>query len=219
MNQKIYIIDDHEIFSKGLQFTIQTNNLCDEVKIFSNEEDFYSETIFEKPSMIIVDHILEKTTGIELIFRIKSVHKTVKSLLISSIQDEQIKSVCIENGINGYIYKSELENSIILAIQCILKGGIYYSGSQNINWNERSHHNKINPFSKLTNRELEIVRYTIKGFPCKKIANILEISDRTVQRHYENIYEKLGKQSTVQLARKAYLWGIIKEEDLKQWDY
>jgi DNA-binding NarL/FixJ family response regulator len=212
MNQIIYIIDDHEIFLKGIHFLLIENKISSHIKTFIDEKVLMMQLEMETPFMIIADHLLEKGTGLELILKIKQKNKQVKALLISSIKDSDIKNLCMTHNIEGYIYKSENEKNTLTAIKTILNNGTYYSDSK-INLHHERFTNEVNPFSKLTNRELEIVRFLVKGFQHNEIASQIGISPRTVHRHCENITEKMGKHSKSQLARKAFLWGVIKEED------
>lgn len=206
--ERIYLIDDHEVFLLGLKTLIEKNNLSKKVRTFLKERDFLHAILEEVPDMVIVDHILKETTGIELISKAKQINSNIKSLLVSSVEDSELKDACIENGIGGYIYKSELHTNIISAISTIIDGEAYFSNIKDSTINARAY-DKINPFSLLTDRELQVVHYLIQGLSYKEISDSTLISIKTVQQHCYNITQKLGKMSRLQLAQRAYKWGII----------
>jgi two-component system, NarL family, invasion response regulator UvrY len=213
--ESIYIIDDHEVFLIGIKTILQKNGISD-LRTFTSGDDFCLQVIQNKPSMVIVDQMLELNTGIELILRIKAVHgENLKTILISSIKDPSIKELCVKYGIHGYIDKSEKEEKIFAAIRTILNGGTYYSSDSKIEKNLYKVLDKANPFSKLTKRELEVARLLAKGLPHREIGNLLRIQEKTVQYFSANITSKLGQNTVRQLARQAYIWGILKDDSFE----
>ncbi len=65
-----------------------------------------------------------------------------------------------------------------------------------------------NPFYILTQREIEVVHELTTGKTQQKISEKLGISVRTVEKHRENIKQKLGKMSLAELTKKAFIWGL-----------
>lgn len=213
----IYILDDHELFSKALKSSIEGTYENTKVRIFLQAEDLYQTLPEEEPNVVIADLMLASGTGLEAISRVRAIYKNVKAILISSAKEEQIKDVCIESGIQGYIYKSELEQDIIAAIDSVLNGGTYYSNEiQDDDIEIVQSYDKINPFSKLTKRELEVIVCLSKGMTYSEIAKKMEVSRKTVNNHRVNITKKLGKMSLQHLLAKAQIWGVIKENNIVQ---
>ncbi|MCB1190102.1 MAG: response regulator transcription factor [Leptospiraceae bacterium] len=211
----VYIIDDHEIFLVGLRATIENSGLNVVVRTFVIPEELYRSMQEEEPDIIIADLILSISTGLEVILRARALLKNVKAILISSTKEDRIKEMCQKSEIQGYIYKSESEKDILSAIQTVLEGGEYYSeesGTEDIEVVKS--YDKINPFSKLTKRELEVVVYLSKGMSYSEIAKQMNISSKTVNTHRVNITEKLGKMSLQHLIMKANIWGIVKSHNL-----
>lgn len=206
----LFLIDDHEIFLLGLRSVLLEKSVTslDHIQIFSREDVLLKSIQESPPDMLIADHILEETTGIELIFKAKKKHSTLKTLLISSVKDDELKETCIEHGIDGYIYKSEMNEKIIQAVSTILNGGNYFSEIDNKSVKRRSM-DKLNPFSVLTKRELQIVEHLIRGETFREISDNMSISHKTVQQHSYNITQKMGKLTRMQLAQKAIKWKII----------
>lgn len=127
-NKKIYIIDDHEIFLRGLKFSIKEYFQNTKAFIFVQPEELYQFSLENKPDLIIADFKLSNgKIGLDVILRIRTLHKDLKTILISSAKEDRIKELCQQNHIQGYIYKSEPEKIIHLAIQSILEGSTYYT--------------------------------------------------------------------------------------------
>ncbi len=211
----IYIIDDHEIFLSGIKVSVEKLNLNAKILTFIAVEGLFESMQNEQPDIVIADQILNSSyTGLEVILKTKSMYKDVRTVLISSIQETKIKELCIQNGIQGYIHKSECVSSFTDALKTIVDGGSYYSGNTTVNTIQVRPHEKINPFSKLTQRELDIVVYLSKGMEHSEIAKQMNISEKTVNNHRANITEKIGKMSLSHLIIKANIWGVIQGQDL-----
>lgn len=210
----VYIIDDHEIFLLGLKAVVQNFDRNIDVKTFTSSEKLYESLEIDKPELLIADQVLTNTTGLEVIMRVRSIYKSIKAILISSLKESELKNVCIEYGIQAYIYKSEFEKDIHAAIQSVMNGKTYFSDSFYETPVKSLMLDKINPFSKLTHREIEVVRHLALGLELSEIAEKMDISLNTVKNHRANITEKLGKMSLTHLILKASAWGIIKGDNL-----
>lgn len=211
----IYIIDDHEIFLLGLKTALEKLEFNAIVRIFLSAGELYQSLKEEEADIIIADLILSSGTGLEVILRAKALYKNIKTILISSTQEERIKDICQQNGIQGYLYKSEMESDILKAVRNVLEGKTYYSEDSPLEKIEVVKvHNKVNPFSKLTNRELEVVVCLSKGMSYSEIAKQMNISTKTVNTYRVNITEKIGKMSLQHLLMKASIWGVVNSHNL-----
>lgn len=187
-----------------------------QVLTFSRPEDLMEQSRRMEPNLIIADLMLaDRKTGLETLLNIKEYCNKSKCILISSTKEDQIQELCQNNDIQGYVYKSESIKGIIHAVEEVLGGGNYYSQStpteeiQVVRIQE-----KVNPFSRLTKRELEVVSHLAQGMSYAEIAEAMSISPRTVNNHRVNITDKIGKMSIRHLAMKAKIWGVVQESNV-----
>jgi len=104
----------------------------------------------------------------------------------------------IQAGARGYVLKDAPGKDIVLAIETVMSGGIYYSAALASQLAKPQH-----PDNQLTQREHEILRHIANGESNKHIARELDLSVRTVETHRLNIKRKLGIEGQAELIKFA----------------
>lgn len=211
-NAAVYILDDHEIFLTGVRVMLEKSGFVSNVKGFLNLSELLNAAEKEKPDLVIADQMLGKGTGVEAVHKIRELYPDLKAIIISSARDRLIREVCEKNSIQGYIVKSESEKKFIDSVKDVLQNRKSYPnffGSAEI---LEDSFETVNPFASLTRREIEVVRHLANGLQMAEIAKEMGISQKTADNHRRSITEKIGKVTTVQLVRKAYLWGVVTED-------
>ena len=211
---KIIIAEDHDIFALGLKVAIQS---CPEYEVFAEVKcgtDLVTQAKTSSFDLLIVDYVLPDISGLDAILEIKKEKPDTKSIIISSAKDPRLSSLFKENGVNGYIFKSELRSTILVGIREVLSGNSYFSLPSEIAVKTHEPMDGPNPFKSLTPKEIEVLILIVKGFSNSEIGDKLAVSTRTVETHKRNIDIKMGKLPRTQLARLAYLWKIVSDEEL-----
>ncbi len=207
---KIFIVEDHPIFRKGLAQLI--NNEKDLTVCGEAEDTFNAFKGFEekKPDLVIIDITLKDRSGIDLIkdSRIKFPNMPI---IVLSMHDEKIYAErTLKAGAKGYVMKQEAPETIIKAIHHVLKGNIYVSDqiatrifSMMLDGKSRI---DSSPVDLLTDRELEVFELIGQGLGTRQVAYKLNISIKTVENHRVHIKEKLSLKSAIELVQRATLW-------------
>ncbi|HMV79452.1 MAG TPA: response regulator transcription factor [Leptospiraceae bacterium] len=208
----VYILDDHEIFLTGVRVMLERSGLASTVKSFLNLSELYDAAKNEKPDLIIADQMLGQGTGAEAVLKLRELYPDLRAIIVSSARDRLIKEVCERNSIQGYIVKSEPEKKFLFSVREVLLNRKSYPDFSESSDISDDRFETVNPFSKLTKRELELVRHLANGLQMIEIAKEMGISQKTADNHRRSITEKIGKVTTVQLVRQAYLWGVVREE-------
>lgn len=210
----IYIIDDHAIFGKGLKYLLTSHKIADNVKVFTKYQDFMESILEKLPDLVLADQVLNAKSGIEILVGIKEKYPQVKCVLISSSKDLSLLDICSQKKMEGYIFKSEPESVTLNAIGAVLRGETFFSKFKTLNSQIKKSSFSLNPFHSLTQQELEVVRYLAKGCTHKEISAHLNIALKTVNVHRNNIAQKMNKLPTAKIIHEAFLWGVLKDEDL-----
>jgi DNA-binding NarL/FixJ family response regulator len=211
---RIIIAEDHDIFALGLKVAIQTcpqYHVFEEVKSGTDLVEKAKATDFD---LLIVDYVLPDISGLDAILEIRKVKPDTKSIIISSAKDPRLSTLFKEHGVNGYIFKSELRSTILVGISEVLAGKSYFSEPSEIAVKTYEPMDGPNPFKNLTPKELEVLVFIVKGFSNSEIGKKLDISTRTVETHKRNIDIKMDKLPRTQLARLAYLWKVVSDDEL-----
>ena len=210
MTYDVFIIDDHPLFSRGLAQLIETQadfKVVGMAKDSTEALDFLKNT---KPSLIILDLNLGQEDGLELIKKILDIKNTFK-ILVLSMHDERFYSErSIAAGARGYIMKEEAESQVINAINTVIAGNIYLSENERERISNKSKDKDTNDIasliSPLSDRQLQILTLIGKGLGTSDIAQMLDLSIKTIDSHKENMKTKLHCANTAELRQLAIEW-------------
>jgi DNA-binding NarL/FixJ family response regulator len=167
------------------------------------------------PQVVFMDLEMPHMNGIQAIAIAKSLYPEIQFIVLTIFDDDEKIFEAIKVGASGYLLKHETGLVLRDAITNVLEfGGAPMSPAiarkslsmlSKSDFGKNSSKNMNNVDGILSEREKEILQYTIKGWDAKKIAVILKISVLTVRKHIANIYEKLhvnSKAGIISLAHK-----------------
>lgn len=210
MNHKpaysILIADDHEITLSGMIRLLKVKGGYF-IRSVKRGDVLLEEALKNTYHLIIADYLLPGINGLDALIRIKRKNPLQKAAVLSSNEEEKIRTICEQEGIEGYIFKSESRENILRAVKNILLGETYYSSFSSsgleLIWNHPS-----NPFLALSFREMEILKLFLAGRSQKTISINLSISLKTVETHRTRINKKLGMDNN-RLIEEAKNWGLL----------
>ena len=204
----ILLADDHVLLRQGLKNIIE--KMAD-LKIVGEVGDGLELLqLLHKltPHLIILDISMPNLRGLEAIREIKAIHPAVKVLMLTMHKDREYLHEAISAGAQGYLLKEDADTELFSAIQAIRQGKFYlspfFSEGLTEDWAQTLRGKQTIPLEEpLTTREREILKLITEGKSSKKMADLLFISPRTVDRHRANIMEKLNLRKTADLVRYA----------------
>jgi len=218
---KIFIVDDHPIFRKGL---IQLINEEKDMEVCGEAEDVF--TALKKikqlmPDVIIADITLKDASGLELVKYLTESNIDIPVLVLSMHDEKIFAERSLKAGARGYIMKQEMSEKVTMALRQIMAGKIYVSEAVNerilssliTRGTDKGEVVASNPEDLLTDRELEIFRLMGKGYKRQDIAKFLNINVNTVGTYRERIKEKLNISSSNELMAMAVTWVRKIEKD------
>ena len=203
---KILLVDDHQMLLDGLASLLRSEKRFDIVGI-SNHSKYALELInATTPDIVITDINMPELSGVELTKLIKKYHPDIKVLALSMFGERSTISEMLEAGISGYILKNTGKEELVNALVKIYNGGLFFSDEitsemmKSIAAQTEVKEEKI----RLTERELDIVKLIGAEKSNLQIAELLFISERTVETHRKNIFRKTGTNSVIGLIKYAY---------------
>jgi DNA-binding NarL/FixJ family response regulator len=166
----------------------------------------------EDVDLAILDVSMPKTTGIQAAEELGKRKPELKLLMLSMYDSEQFLFESLKAGASGYVLKSNADQDIVEAIRRTMRGQsfLYPSAISTLvrDFVERGRPGK-EEFDILTPRELQVLKLIAEAHTSKEIAQELVISIKTVERHRQNILQKLGMSDRVELTRYAIRRGLI----------
>jgi len=204
MTKKIRIIiaDDHLLIAETWATLINMDPEFEVVKVYDNTKSLIDEITDVKPDIAILDININPFSGIEATKMIKKLAPGTKIIGVSMHNQPSFAKKMIRNGATGYVTKNSNKVEMYEAIRAVMKGDKYICAEiqRNIT-NQLLVDEEDNKLSKLTERELEIIKLIKNGSTNKEIAESLFLSPRTVETHRARILKKLDLKNSLSLVK------------------
>jgi DNA-binding NarL/FixJ family response regulator len=209
---RILIADDHSIVRSGLRKVLDAKPDMEVVAEADNGADAVEQALAEDVHVAILDVSMPRKTGIQATAELHARKPELKVLILSMHDSEQFLFEALKAGASGYVLKSGADTDIVDAVRAAMRGDSYLYPSAVTtlvrDYIERGGRGE-EQFDVLTPRELEVLKLIAEAHTSKEIAKELWISIKTVERHRQNILDKLGMRDRVELTRYAIRRGLI----------
>jgi DNA-binding NarL/FixJ family response regulator len=210
---RILVADDHPIVRSGLQKVIDAQADMEVVAEAEDGTEAVKKALNEDVHLAILDVSMPKTTGIQAAEELHKRKPELKILMLSMYDSEQFLFESLKAGASGYVLKSNADQDIVEAIRRTMRGQsfLYPSAISTLvkDFVDRGRPEETEQFDILTPRELQVLKLIAEAHTSKQIAQELVISIKTVERHRQNILDKLGMSDRVELTRYAIRRGLI----------
>jgi DNA-binding NarL/FixJ family response regulator len=215
LKTKVLIVDDHALVREGITAFLK---MYDDIEVIAEASDGLEAIEKVKkihPDIILMDISMPKLGGFEAVTEIKKIAPHAKILVLTQYDDKEYISRFLKAGVSGYLLKKAVGSDLITAIRAVSRGELYLHPSitsEVVAGYLRKGKQVIvkDPYEKLTDRERQVLKLIAEGHTHKEIAEILNISVKTVIAHQTNISEKLDMHTKSDLIKFAIQKGIIK---------
>ena len=199
---KILMVDDHVIVREGARRLL---SVMSDTTVFEASSSRDALALFKAhhPDIVVLDLNLPNSSGLELLRRLVLEDRHVRVLILSMHSEPIYVARALEAGARGYISKMASADELITAVREVNSGGRYVEreiAAQLV----ISQYGGADPLSKLTTREVDIVRLLGEGKNFSKIADALGITYKTVANACSIIKGKLDVERTSDLIRLTY---------------
>lgn len=216
---RIAITDDHTMFRKGLVSLIGGWNDI-ELSFEASSGFELLQEISQKPvDVVLLDLEMPGMSGLQTCEILRNDYPDLKILILTFLVSPSEILRAIKIGANGYFTKDSHPHELRRAIKSINYDGFYYNHSlskyvQNIVMNKHLYLS-VNEKTEVTPRELEVIKLYAKGYNGKQIADLLNISLRTIESHKKNLMVKTNSKNFISVIVYAFLHNLISLSELK----
>lgn len=209
---RLSIIDEHPVVFLGVQMAIRRSK-SQSIKIvnqYTKGDQILNDLPRLNSNILLIDLFLPDIKGYDLTRKILEVYPEMKIGIYSSITDKELVLKSFKNGAMGYLSKTATADELVDFILTISKGERYIRGKiadivlSDIPVSKK----QIN----ITKRESEIMQLVFDGLKNWEIANKLNIAERTVEFHKQNIYLKLEVSNSLDLYKCAHRLDLISKQ-------
>ncbi|WP_035483801.1 response regulator [Algoriphagus marincola] len=198
---KILLVDDHRILLDGLKFLIESQPEISQVDTAFTVEEALERINNEIPDLIISDISIPEIGGIALAKKVKSKYPGTKLIFLSMHEEPYRVKEALATGAEGYVLKKAAHEELLKALREVADGGMYFSAEIQKILIQRMRFPEDERI--LTDREKEVLTLIFDEFSNKEIGEKLFISERTVETHRKNIYQKTKTNTLVGLLKFA----------------
>ncbi|MGA2192801.1 MAG: response regulator transcription factor [Nitrospirota bacterium] len=211
---KILIADDHTIVRQGLKALLEAQPGFQVIGEAENGREAVKKAQELVPDVIIMDIAMPILNGLEATRQIKRMLPDVKVLALTMHNDEEYVFQILKSGASGYLVKETAANELITAVQSVKSGNPFFSPlisrkiMESYLKDDEEKKARMEP-DKLTNREKEVLQLIAEGYTNNEIANLMNISVKTVETHRAHIMSKLDIHDVAGLIKYAIRKGLV----------
>ena len=210
---RVFLVDDHTILRQGLRRLFESEKGFEVVGEARDGREAVDRSREIDSDVIIMDLAMPALNGLDATRRILKAKPDAKVLILSMYLDDDYVTQALEAGVVGYVMKDAPANELVMAVRAAARGEGYFTpqipASTVERWRlAREADGRRGPIE-LTPREREVLKLLAEGHTVKKVADLLHLSQKTVDAHKTNLMKKLDIHNRVELVKYAIAKKLI----------
>lgn len=214
----IVLAEDHEIVREGFRAILDAETDFQVVGEAGDGLDAIRMAETLQPDVLVVDLMMPGLNGLEVVRRVHHEVPRTRCIVLSMHDNEAYVIEALRNGALAYILKGSGATELKKAVRAVRMGRRYLGpplSERSIEAYLRAATEEASlsdPYVMLTNREREVFQLSAEGLTSREVADRLSISPRTVEKHRDNLMNKLGIHTQAELIRYAVKKGLVGSE-------
>lgn len=205
----VLLVDDHPVVRAGIRQLLEKAPDIVVVGEASNGDEALKMVDNLRPDVLLLDMEMPGLNGSEVAQKLQTSGSPVRILALSAHDDKQYIQELLSNGASGYLVKEEVPEAIVEAVRGVARGEQGWVSrrvaAQMSSWMREETEERMG----LTGREVQVLKAVVDGLTNQEIGLALGISEKTVEKHLEGVFTKLGVASRVEAAVHAVREGWV----------
>lgn len=204
----VLLADDHHIVREGLVALLTRSGY----EVTGQVADGLAAVEFarrHRPAVAVLDVVMPRLNGLDAAHEISRCSPETRSVVLSMHSEDHYVLEALRHGVKGYVVKTHAFESLVVAIEQVMKGEIYLSPGLSGRVLQTYFSQNKAPGDALTPRERQVLQLVAEGYTTKQIAAMLSISIKTVESHRTRVMQKLDIHDTVGLVHYAIRHGLV----------
>jgi DNA-binding NarL/FixJ family response regulator len=211
---RVLLADDHAVVRRGLRLVLESEPDLLVVAEAGDGAEAVRLALDPDVDLAILDVSMPRMTGLQAAAELSRRRPDLRVLMLSMHDSEQYLFQALRAGASGYVLKTVADRDLVEACRATMRDEPFlYPGAVRAlmrDWLERVRRGgELEGEGPLTPRETEILKLIAEAHTTRQIAQMLVISEKTVERHRTNILAKLGMRDRVELVRYAIRQGLV----------
>ena len=213
LKTRILLADDHAVVRRGLRLVLDGEPDLEVLAETGDGAEALRRALMTDIDLAILDISMPRMTGLQAARALHRRRPDLRILMLSMHQNERYLYEALKSGAAGYVLKTVADRDLVEACRAAMRGERFlYPGAETPLIREflrgARNHDPLRE-DPLTPREVEVVKLIAESYSTRQIADALTISEKTVDRHRANIFEKLAMHDRVELTRYAIRRGLV----------
>ena len=208
----ILIVDDHAVVRQGVRAFLDTQPDLKVVGEAASGEEGIQLAIQHVPDVVLMDLVMPGMDGVEATRQLKRASPRSQVVVLTSYHDDEYIFPAIRAGALSYVLKDIGPRDLADVVRKAAVGEVVLNprvATRVIQELQGLHGEQANPFTELSERELEVLRLIAAGMSNAEMAEKLVLSEKTIKGHVSNILSKLHLVDRTQAAIYAWREGIV----------
>ncbi len=195
---RFIVADDHSIVRMGLKLMLEGDYPDVTIDEAENGNDLVERIKLFHYDLLILDFQMPNTDTFSIISNLLARDENLKILIYSMATEKIYGTKLLKAGVRGFLSKEAPNTELLKAVNVVLQGKVY--AAEHVSGQDREDTPPFdNPFSRLSNKELDILAYLIQGKTTKEMSGLLNLQLSTISTHKFRIFKKLNVNNMVEL--------------------
>ncbi len=215
-NVRVMIVDDHTIVRAGLRKMLDTEVGLEVIAEAENGKEAVKIAEQVKPDLVLLDIAMPEMGGVETISALRKILPEIKIIILSMYSKDSIVREALRAGAQAYILKGDPGETLVKGINVVLQGRYFFSDqiqSTLVDFFRQPGNEPFLPeeqkYNALSDREKQVFRLLVEGKSTVEISQLLEVSQKTGEKHRTNVVKKLGMSNPVDMFKYAVRIGLV----------
>lgn len=207
--KSVIIVDDHNLFGQSLKGLIKSFPDFEVLEVLKNGQELvdYFKAGKALPDILLLDIRMPVMNGFETMEWIRQNHPDQKVLALTMEEDEETIIKMIKAGCRGYLLKDIEPDEFLFALNCVMESGFYLNEESSM---VSCSANKDKAADQLSQREREFLNLACSELTYKQVADVMNLSPKTIDGYRESLFNKLQVRSRVGLVLYAVKNKMVK---------
>lgn len=210
---RILLADDHAMVRRGLRLVLDAEP---DLRVVAEAGDGIAaveRALQDDVDLAILDVAMPRRTGLQAAQDLHERRPELRTLMLSMHENEQYFFQAVQAGASGYVLKTAVDQDLVQACRAAMRGEPFlYPGTVRTVMRDyldsAPDEQAAQAADPLSPREAQVVKLIAEGHTAREIAQLLVISEKTVDRHRANVLAKLGMRNRVDITRYAIRRGL-----------
>jgi DNA-binding NarL/FixJ family response regulator len=215
MSVRIVLVDDHRLVRAGIRALLEKNPQGEVVGEAADGREAFPLIEKQRPDIVLIDIAMPGLNGLDAVDRIKKEWPETKVIILSMHANEEYVVRALRSDVSGYLIKDAAVDELEDAIRTVTEGEVYFSRriSKRVIRDYLTNTDEIRgPLEQLSSRQREVLQLIGEGKNTKEIADILQVSVKTIEAHRLQLMQRLDIHDIPGLVKFAIRTGLVSAE-------